>query len=290
MKPKILNDGILPIYKPTDLISINVTKLLKKLYSFDKIGHLGTLDPIAEGILPIIINKGTKLVSYLENYPKYYRATLKMGIQTDTDDITGSVIFEKDVPKISKKQILEVLETFKGEINQVPPKYSAVKINGERAYKLAREGEEFTIEEKQITIYNIELIEVNLPEIVIDVHCSTGTYIRSLIRDIGIALNNYATMTSLIRIMTSNISIGQAIAYSDIEKTEDITKFIIPVEKLLIYPTMQLTDFEYTLVKNGQIPTKFKLPKKGTYQLLHSQKLVAIVSYDGEKITLEKMI
>lgn len=184
-------DGVLIINKPKDFTSHDVVNVLRKTLNIKKIGHTGTLDPNATGVLPILIGTGTKISKYLIEHDKTYIATVKLGEKTETGDIEGNVI-EQDLnfQNVSFKKVEDVLKTFIGKQKQIPPTYSAIKINGKKAYEYARKGQIIELDPRNIEIYNINLIKFENKEVTFEVSCSKGTYIRSLCEDIAEKLRN----------------------------------------------------------------------------------------------------
>ena len=183
-------DGVLIINKPKGYTSHDIVNIVKKQLNITKVGHAGTLDPMATGVLIILLGEATKLSNYLMNHDKEYIATLKLGKRTDTLDSEGQIIEEKEIPALSKENINEVLLSFLGKSKQIPPMYSAIKINGKKLYELARKGEEIERKEREIEIYEIEFIKLKeennkVSEIEFKVNCSKGTYIRTLCEDIA---------------------------------------------------------------------------------------------------------
>ncbi len=220
--------GFLLIDKPKDLTSFSVASRIRHLTGEKRVGHSGTLDPMATGVLGIFIGRATVLSSYLLDSDKEYTAKIMLGKATDTEDITGTVIKTAQV-NVTNNDIKRVLEEFVGQISQIPPMYSAIKKNGVPLYKLAREGKEIKREPRNITIFSIELLS-ELDEsncFVISVRCSKGTYIRSLCRDIGERLGCFATLCELRRTATAGFKISQAIPLSKLTK-ENITDYILP--------------------------------------------------------------
>ena len=184
-------DGVLIINKPKGFTSHDVVNVLRKTLNTKKIGHTGTLDPNATGVLPILVGTATKISKYLIEHDKTYIATIKLGEKTDTGDIKGNVIAQDwDFQNMSSEQVEQVLKTFIGKQKQTPPVYSAIKINGKKAYEYARQGQAIELEARDIEIYNIELIKVGDKEITFEVSCSKGTYIRTLCEDIAQKLRN----------------------------------------------------------------------------------------------------
>jgi len=197
--------GILNIYKPTKITSFDVVRIIRKLTNEKKVGHCGTLDPEACGVLPICIGKATKAIDYIMENNKVYVAELKLGEVTDTYDIEGKVIRQCDV-NVTVEEVMEAVYSFKGNIKQVPPMYSALKVNGKKLYELAREGIEIEREARSITIHDIKVLEINLPYVKMEVNCSKGTYIRSLCYDIGEKLGCGAMMSALERTATGKFT------------------------------------------------------------------------------------
>ena len=228
-------DGIIVINKPIGCTSYNIVYRVKKIFK-EKVGHTGTLDPLATGVLPILIGKGTKLSNYLMEHDKEYIATLKLGKKTDTLDAEGEVIEEREVDDniFNKDKIDEVLNKFIGKIEQIPPLYSAIKVNGKKLYEYARKGKQVEIKPREIEIYQIELISI-LPEkqeIQYKVHCSKGTYIRKLSEDIAEKLGTVGFMKELRRTRVGDFCIEQAIKISDIVKNESkINEYFISLEQ-----------------------------------------------------------
>lgn len=225
-------NGVLNIFKPKGMSSFDAVRIVKKVAGTGKVGHTGTLDPEATGVLPICIGKATKIIDYIMNSEKVYEVTLKLGIRTTTYDLEGEVLEEKDCNHLTDVEILQAVNSFIGEYSQVPPMYSALKQNGVRLYELARKGIEVEREGRLITIYNIEDIKINNPYISMKVSCSKGTYIRSLCYDIGEKLGVFATMTELNRTKTSVFSQEESININDLTK-ENINEYILSMEEAL---------------------------------------------------------
>lgn len=222
-------NGILIVNKEENYTSRDVVNIVSKNLKTKKIGHTGTLDPIAKGVLVLVIGKYTKLCEDLTSTYKEYIATFKLGILTDTLDITGNVLKEKEV-NINEDQIKEIINNFIGEYDQEVPLYSSVKIKGRKLYEYARNNENVILPKRKVNIKNIEIIDINKDEIKIKCLVSKGTYIRSLIRDIGNKLDCYATMTSLIRTKQGNFNIEDSYTLEEIKnnnyKLLDIDNFL----------------------------------------------------------------
>ena len=247
-------NGILIIDKPKNYTSRDIVNIVSKKLKTKKVGHTGTLDPIATGVLVICIGKLLKLTEMLTSTYKEYIATMRLGIETDTLDITGKIINEKEVPNITKENIIKVLNKFKGHFKQEVPIYSAVKVNGKKLYEYARAGLEVELPVREVEIKEIELLNYNDKEITIKCLVSKGTYIRSLIRDIGHELNNYATMTDLRRTKQGDFSIENACTLEDIEKEN--YQIVNPIDVINL-PKIIADDKLSFKVSNGQILDKF---------------------------------
>ena len=226
-------NGVINIYKNTGMTSFDVVAMVRRVAKMKKVGHTGTLDPKASGVLPVCLGKATKIIDYIMENKKVYRVNLKLGMITDTYDLEGEVLREKDASHITKDEILNCINSFVGTIDQVPPMYSALKQNGVRLYELARQGIEVHREARKVTIYSIENIKIESNDnIQMDVCCSKGTYIRSLCYDIGEKLNVGATMTALERIQNGTFTKEEAINIEDLTE-ELLEKHIISIEKAL---------------------------------------------------------
>ncbi|MBQ8999489.1 MAG: tRNA pseudouridine(55) synthase TruB [Clostridium sp.] len=225
-------NGILNIFKPKGMSSFDVVRVVKKVAKTGKVGHTGTLDPEATGVLPVCIGRATKIIDYIMDSEKVYEVTFKLGIRTTTYDLEGEILDENDTSNLSNEDILGVVKEFIGEYSQVPPMYSALKKNGVRLYELARQGIEVEREGRLINIYNIEDIKINNPYVSMKVTCSKGTYIRSLCYDIGEKLGVFATMTDLNRSKTSVFSQENSISVNDLTE-ENIDDYIVTMEEAL---------------------------------------------------------
>lgn len=226
-------NGVINIYKNTGMTSFDVVAIVRRVAKMKKVGHTGTLDPAASGVLPVCLGKATKIIDYIMENKKVYRVNLKLGMVTDTYDLEGEVLREEDASHITKDEILNCINSFLGTIDQVPPMYSALKQNGVRLYELARQGIEVHREARKVTIYSIKNIKIESNDnIQMDVCCSKGTYIRSLCYDIGEKLNVGATMTALERIQNGPFTKEEAINIEDLTE-ELLEKHIISIEKAL---------------------------------------------------------
>ena len=246
--------GIICLDKPCDMTSFMAVKRASRILGVKKAGHTGTLDPMATGVLVIMLGHCTRFIELLPEHRKGYTARVKLGLTTDTLDITGEVLTENPV-NITEEQLLSVAESFKGEISQVPPMYSAIKKDGERLYDLARKGIEIERESRKITIEKLEIYDFDGVEFSMDVTCSAGTYIRSLCDDIGKALGCGAVMTALRRTEANGFSIENAVTLENLEKlvSENKTDEVITsVETALMsYPEIVVTNPQANRFHNG---------------------------------------
>ena len=276
-------NGILLINKPIDFTSRDVVNKLTRILKTKKIGHTGTLDPIATGVLVVCVGNTTKLCELLTSEYKEYIATIKLGIKTDTLDTTGNIIEEKEY-NVTEEQINEVLNTFLGSSIQTTPIYSAVKVNGKKLYEYARAGEQVELPKRNINITNIELLSYKDNEIKFKTTVSKGTYIRALIDDICTKLNTVGTMSSLIRTKQGKFTLEQTFTLEDIEKGR---YELIPIENALSeIETITIDEELYNKVKNGSIITKTF--KNDYANLLYNNKIVAIYKTYDKDNTLAK--
>ncbi|MFC6331120.1 tRNA pseudouridine(55) synthase TruB [Paenibacillus septentrionalis] len=214
-------DGILAIWKPEGWTSHDVVAKTRRLLGMKRIGHAGTLDPMVTGVLPLCLGRSTRVVEYIQERPKAYEATITLGLATDTEDMTGEIIERADSVQVTKQQVEAVLSQFIGSIDQVPPMYSAVKVDGKRLYELAREGKSVERKSRTVTIHHIELLSLDLeqqyPQFTFSVLCSKGTYIRTLCVDIGKALGVPAAMAKLVRTMSGGITKESCVTLEQVE-------------------------------------------------------------------------
>lgn len=278
-------NGIILVDKPKDFTSRDVVNIVSKKLKTKKIGHTGTLDPLATGLLILTIGKGTKISELITSDIKEYIATFKFGIKTDTLDITGNII-DNEYKKISKQDLLNTLNKFKGTYLQEVPIYSAVKVDGKKLYEYARNNEEVNLPKKEVTIYELELLEFE-EEIKIRCLVSKGTYIRSLIRDIGQDLGTYATMTSLIRTKQGNFNLMDSYTIDDINN--DKYKLIPLEDYFKDYPKIDVDDTLYKKVKNGnKIENIYNI--KDLVSIYYNEKLIAIYKKNNLELKPYKML
>lgn len=228
-----MTDGILNIYKEKGFTSHDVVAKLRGILRMKKIGHTGTLDPDAEGVLPVCLGKGTRLCELLTDKDKEYEALLKLGVETDTQDISGRTLAEKPV-QVTAGQIRALIGTFVGEIEQIPPMYSAIKVNGKKLYELARAGKEVERQSRKVRIYGIDILWIDLPFARLRVRCSKGTYIRTLCHDIGRAAGCGGCMAELVRIRSGRFSMEDSLTLARVEalyREGHLRNYILPVDE-----------------------------------------------------------
>ena len=262
-------DGIVIVDKPSGWTSQDVVSKLRGVFKTRRIGHGGTLDPMATGVLPVFVGRATRAVEFFEHAEKTYEATLRLGISTDTEDITGEVLEEKPV-NVTEEQFLETLNRFRGEIFQIPPMYSAIKINGQKLCDLARKGREVERKPRPVTIYALDCLSFEEQTAKLRVHCSKGTYIRTLCKDIGEALGCGGCMESLRRVTAGEYVISQSVTMETLVNAEDPGIFLLPTDSLFAYyPAVTLTEKQTLRCRNGNAFSVSLEP--GTYRAYSSE-------------------
>lgn len=284
-------NGIINVYKEKGYTSFDVVAKMRGIFGQKKIGHTGTLDPDAQGVLPVCLGKATKVCDLLTDKDKVYKATMLLGIQTDTLDISGKVC-NKAMVNVTEQQVRDVISTFVGTIEQVPPMYSALKVNGKKLYELAREGKTIERKSRKVSIYDITIDEIRLPEVVMTVSCSKGTYIRSLCDDIGTKLGCYGCMKELLRTKVACFDIEDAYKISEIEKLKE--SIVLPVDMLFEnIPAVNTVLMAQKLIENGnRIPAEMinadgnkqkKYDDEGRYRIYNPEdSFVGIYTYKAE--------
>lgn len=268
------------INKPTGITSHDVIYKMRKALNMKRIGHAGTLDPLASGLMIVATGTDTKLLEYVVGLDKTYRCTAKLGAISSTYDSEGDIMTTQDAIIPTAKDIKRVVQEFSGDIEQTPPQHSAVKIQGKKAYEYAREGQTIKIPSRMVSIYSIDIIDFNYPELTIDTHVSSGTYIRSLVHDIGQRLNCGGYITALKRTSIGTCQLKDAINLAELTESSTSIGFnsIVPT-----FETAKLTNPDYLKIKMGQtIPAK----KKHKSALILGElegKIVSVLKYDKEK-------
>ena len=263
-------NGIINIYKEKGFTSHDVVAKLRGIFKQKKIGHTGTLDPDAEGVLPVALGNATKVCDLITDKDKAYRCRLLFGLTTDTQDISGNVLTRSEV-NVSEEEVIGAIKSFIGEYDQVPPMYSAIKINGKKLYELAREGKEIERPARRISIYGIDIKDMDIPRVTMEVSCSKGTYIRTLCHDIGEKLGCGGVMEELLRIKSGDFELDSALKLSEVErlvKEGGIEERIISVDRVFkALPPVKCDNKAEKLLLNGnRIPEKFISGEKKIYE------------------------
>jgi tRNA pseudouridine55 synthase len=248
-------DGVLNLDKPAGITSFKAVSRVRRAAGGTRAGHAGTLDPFATGILPIMLGSARRVSEFLLDYPKTYLAEITLGVETDTLDITGKVVETADFSHITELQVKEALPRFIGEIRQVPPVYSAIKQDGKRLYQMARDGLSPKPESRVVNIYSLEVVAFSPPFLTIEIACGRGTYIRSLARDLSLAIQSRGHLSKLERTAYGPLKISDSLKLDDIEKPggQDILlASLLPLDSVLGHlPLIELSDDEAGLVANG---------------------------------------
>jgi len=281
-------NGILNMLKPPGMTSHDMVSVVRRKLGIKKVGHTGTLDPNAAGVLPICIGQATKVSQFLLDSNKKYRAELTLGITTTTQDIYGDIIKSCEVTA-SKERIIEVIESFKGEIIQLPPMYSAIKIGGKKLYELAREGKEVDRATRKVTIYQLEILKIEDSKILMDITCSKGTYIRTLCNDIGEALGCGGTMSFLLRIATGNFNIDTTITIEELLATEKQKIVFYPVDypleeipKVIIDSSQEKAALNGSKIESNYIHTDINLVNNQIIRAYVRDKFIGIATFKIE--------
>jgi len=272
-----MNKGIIAINKPKDWTSFDVVNKIKHIVKPNKVGHLGTLDPMATGVLLVTVGKATKLFDVMQQKEKTYLAIFEFGYETDSLDATGvTQKTSNNIPTL--EQIEAVLPKFKGKINQIPPKFSAKSVNGVRAYDLARRGESFELLPKQVEVFDIKIIEYKDKILKLEIVCGSGTYIRSIGRDIAYELNTYATMTELVRTKVGNFNLKNCKDINNLN-SENVYENLSKLNAVLDYEVLDLGTEITSKLLNGQV-VKIEVDD-GNYFLNYENDIVAIVKVEN---------
>lgn len=292
--------GIINVYKEKGFTSHDVVAKLRGIVGQKKIGHTGTLDPDATGVLPMCLGKATKLCDLLTDKNKTYEAVLLLGKTTDTQDITGEVLEEKSTEALTEEKVREAIEGFIGDYEQIPPMYSALKVNGKKLYELAREGKVIERKARPVKILDIQILEIDLPKVRMEVSCSKGTYIRTLCHDIGEKLGCGGCMESLIRTRVSTFRIEDAKTLDEIETLKQegkLAELLVPIDAMFpFYPKITVKDDWKAFAKNGN-PLDLKMLKEACGQDEETQvrlydesgKFIAIYQWKEKKYHIVKM-
>ena len=252
----IMYDGIINVYKEKGFTSFDVVAKMRGILGQRKVGHTGTLDPAAEGVLPVCAGKGTRLCDMLTDHDKTYRATMLLGVVTDTQDTTGTILEEKDTSHLTEEEVREAILSFVGDYDQIPPMYSALKVDGKKLYELAREGKVIERKARPVTIHEIVIESMNLPQVVMSVSCSKGTYIRTLCNDIGDKLSVGGCMKELLRTKVGRFVLEETLTLADLQQLKEegrLEEAVFPLEAVFAeLPEIRATEEVLDkLMKNG---------------------------------------
>lgn len=265
-------DRVINILKPPNMTSHDVVGRLRRLTRIKRIGHTGTLDPMAAGVLPVCIGKSTKIIEYFEHDAKTYRCEMTLGASTDTEDAWGKVLETSDIVP-AEEDIRETMLSFIGEIDQIPPMYSALKINGQKLYDLARQGKVVERKARRRTIHRIDIIHIDMDKktILYDVTCSKGTYVRTLCHDIGVRLGCYAHMSFLMRTQSGNFSLADSVTLEELNSKDDVLKHSITIEETLSsFKRIDVPDHLTQKMINGvKIDLTTFIKEKGNYYMVY---------------------
>ena len=281
--------GFLNVYKPVGKTSHDVVAYFRKLLKIKKIGHTGTLDPFAEGVLPICVGNSTRLIEYLPD-DKAYLAFVQLGKATDSYDTEGNVIFESD-KKVTKEQLVSALTSFEGEIEQLPPMYSAIKVKGKKLYEYAREGKTISVAPRQVTIHKIELknFDEEKQEAQVYIECSKGTYIRSIANDLGQNLCCGGYLTRLIRTKAGKFLVEDSIKMQDYKSIEFVEKHLIEPISMLNYPLYNLNTSEKLDISNGKPLLNKSINTAENIILVYNDSIKAVASSCNGCIKVKKV-
>ena len=281
--------GIIIIDKPQDWTSMDVCAKLRGAFHEKRIGHTGTLDPMATGVLPVFVGRATRAVQFAETGEKEYVAGMRLGVVTNTQDTSGDTL-ETSPADVSREALEAALAPFRGELQQVPPMYSAVKINGKKLYELARKGVEVERKARTVTIHGLTLEPGLSPEgdFLLRVRCSKGTYVRTLCHDVGQALGCGGTMAALRRTRVAGFGLDRAVTLEQVQAADDPTALLLPVDGCFAHlPALALTAAQEKRVRNGTAFTYAGRP--GQYRAYGAGgEFLALVQTDGEKLTTVK--
>ena len=272
--------GIINVYKEKGYTSHDVVAKLRGIAGQKKIGHTGTLDPDAEGVLPVCLGKATKVCELLTDKDKTYRAVLFLGQTTDTQDASGTVLETSDVSNLNEAQVTEAVQSFVGEYAQIPPMYSALKVGGKKLYELAREGKTVERKARNVMIHSIKILRVDLPRVEMEVSCSKGTYIRTLCHDIGEKLGVGGCMESLLRVQVGRFVLADSLRLSEIQKSKEdgnLEKILQPIDSVFEqYRAVRIRPDQEKRLQNGN---SFRKPDR--LQNYDDQEMVRVYDSNG---------
>ena len=283
-----MTDGIVNVLKPPGMTSHDVVSRIRRIYGVRKAGHSGTLDPDAAGVLPVFIGNATRLLEYAAADAKHYRVEGIFGIRTDTGDDSGNVLETKPFPDVSAAEFEKFLQPFRGKILQVPPMYSALKVKGKKLYKYARLGMEIERSPRPVEIYRLECVALYPPYFCLDIECSKGTYIRTLLEDVAASMGTCACMTFLLRTRAGDFSIEDSRTLEEI--TENTEKVLLPLEYAVRKTgKLSVSALQAFRITSG-VRTTIKGTSSGTYALYLSDVFLGMVNVEEEIVKPEKIL
>lgn len=280
-----MKDGIVNVMKPPGITSHDVVNRLRRVYHTKKVGHTGTLDPDALGVLPVCVGQATRLAEYLVDKEKEYRVMMKFGIATDTEDNSGEIIARADLPTISREEFVAICQSFVGEIEQIPPMYSAVKKDGQPLYKLARAGVEIEREPRKVQIYDIQVLMYSETAAMLNVRCGKGTYIRTLCTDIAKKCGTVGHMCYLMRNRSGNFYVDEAIRLDALEESSEPEQYLLPMETALAdVPIAKVTDETVKIRLQNGLAQEIAFPGE-----VNENDLVGVVNEQGKLLALGQL-
>ena len=284
-----MKDGFINLNKPSGMTSHDAVNHLRKIFSTRKVGHAGTLDPLACGVLPIAINRATKFIEYLADCDKSYRAEILFGIATDSGDLEGKIISRaENFHMPTADEFNAAMKNFVGEIEQIPPKFSAIKIHGCKAYDLARKNFAFEMPSRRVKIFRLELVALDKNSATIEIDCGKGTYVRSLAIDLGERLNLPATLKNLIRLRVGDFDLKNSLTFDEIKKFG--ADCLLPIENCLNHlPTFELDERRIRAFMNG-LPTTINAADKKFLRIISGGKFLGVGRIENGELRSSKII
>ena len=284
-----MSDGFINLNKPSGMTSHDAVNHVRRIFSVLKVGHAGTLDPAACGVLPIAIGRATKFIEYLADRDKSYRAEILFGLATDSGDLDGSIIARAENFAMPTREALDAaLKTFVGEIEQTPPKFSAIKINGRKAYDLARKDVDFEMPRRLVKIHKLEVVALGEDTATIEIDCGKGTYIRSLARDLGERLNLPATLKSLVRLKVGDFDLNDALTFDDVKNFG--ANCLLPIDACLKHlPAFDLPEHRVRAFMNG-LPTTVHAPDATALRIFAGGKFLGVGRIAGGELRSSKIL
>ena len=283
-----MTSGILNVLKVPGMTSQDVVNIVRGIYKTKKVGHAGTLDPDAAGVLPVFLGDATKLLEYTLEDQKCYRAEALLGLATDTGDDGGVIKETASVPDINVAELQGILTGFLGPQQQIPPMYSALKVDGKKLYQYAREGKELQREPRTIFIHKLTLLDVSLPRFTVEILCSKGTYIRTLLEDIGHALHTCATMTFLLRMQAGSFNLASAHTLEEIESAPE--NYLLPLENAILHlPRLEVNPLQAYRITCG-VKTTITGSNDGVHSLYAQGRFLGMVLVTQEKVQALKIL